>query len=633
MDELLMERYALAKERVCEIKEEKAVQMPYLDFFQKTAAFLEKNVEIMDGVVFLGEAREPRKLADAADLSIDEWKELNRDLYADILPENYKNSYGNPVYACEKLGEYGKDFSFLYAELRGIVVYAFEKRLWDITVLLELFLEVYGAFAQEEIPTEEELRGILNSYANDYCQDMIEYRTRECVDPELDFAAKIIMNSDFSDLRYLYLFGECITENELGVAAFLNGLSQEEIDSCARTYTEGYRLGFVNGHKDLSKKKTVNIRYNLGFERMVKAAVLQFEEMGLKPVIYRYPTHAVNRRGSYRIGYTGAVANPQFDYDHRQDGALFLDQDFVQKRLRALQTSYEKYKELAYVHAGPACIEVFGEAPFSPVSVKEAWQFSDAQQKLEIEMQNEAGQITNRYIKGDERSFTIIAYPVPEIGGDYEEIFRQIVKINTLDYQLYQKIQQTLIDTLDTAEWVSVKGKGANETDLRIHLHTLTDPTKQSNFENCVADVNIPVGEVFTSPVLSGTDGLLHVSQVYLEGLQFRDLKLEFKDGKIASYSCGNFENEEENKKYIEDNILFHHPTLPMGEFAIGTNTTAYVAAKKYNSADKLPILIAEKMGPHFAVGDTCYSWSEDTAMYNPDGKEIIARDYEISIL
>ena len=137
-----------------------------------------------------------------------------------------------------------------------------------------------------------------------------------------------------------YLFGECITENELGVAAFLNGLSQEEIDSCARTYTEGYRLGFVNGHKDLSKKKTVNIRYNLGFERMVKAAVLQFEEMGLKPVIYRHPTHAVNRRGSYRIGYTGAVANPQFDYDHRQDGALFLDQDFVAEAPSCLQTSY-----------------------------------------------------------------------------------------------------------------------------------------------------------------------------------------------------------------------------------------------------------------------------------------------------
>ena len=70
-----------------------------------------------------------------------------------------------------------------------------------------------------------------------------------------------------------------------------------------------------------------------------------------------------------------------------------------------------------------------------------------------------------------------------------------------------------------------------------------------------------------------------------------------------------------------------------MGEFAIGTNTTAYVAAKKYNIADKLPILIAEKMGPHFAVGDTCYSWEEDVKTFNPDGKEIVAKENEISAL
>ena len=55
------------------------------------------------------------------------------------------------------------------------------------------------------------------------------------------------------------------------------------------------------------------------------------------------------------------------------------------------------------------------------------------------------------------------------------------------------------------------------------------------------------------------------------------------------------------------------------GHFLCGTGTTAR--------------LIAEKTGPHFAVGDTCYSWSEDSAVYNPDGKEIIARDNEISLL
>ena len=55
---------------------------------------------------------------------------------------------------------------------------------------------------------------------------------------------------------------------------------------------------------------------------------------------------------------------------------------------------------------------------------------------------------------------------------------------------------------------------------------------------------------------------------------------------------------------------------------------------EKYGIGDQLPVLIAEKMGPHFAVGDTCYSWGEDCPLYNPDGKEIIARDNErVSIL
>lgn len=68
-----------------------------------------------------------------------------------------------------------------------------------------------------------------------------------------------------------------------------------------------------------------------------------------------------------------------------------------------------------------------------------------------------------------------------------------------------------------------------------------------------------------------------------------------------------------------------------MGEFAIGTNTTAYEVALRYGILDKFPILIAEKMGPHFAVGDTCYSWMEDCPVFNPDGREMVARENEIS--
>lgn len=623
--ELLEERRKLSLERIRQIPEEKSVPVTYREYFAEMAKYIVKLQELekrlKEGILEHG--------------SMEELQALNVGPYRDILPEMYEHSYGNPAYAAKMLGEgYGQMLSFLYAEIQGMVVSVYEGRLWDCVVVMELFLEIYHMFEEEELPTKAALRDVFYWYVSDYTDETMEYRIREMVDPTLDFASEIVRKADLTDLRYLYRYGEYVTENERKTAEFLNGLPQEQIDAMARTYTEGYRIGFVLGNKDLSKKKTVNIRYPLGFERMVRAAILQFEEMGLQPVIYRSAVHGAdrNRRG-LRTGYSGAVPNKQFDYDHKEDAALFLDEDLVQRRLRAMQVAYEKHKEEANTHAGPAVIEIFGGKPFSPKANKDALSFNEKQQKLQVRYDNEAGQITNRYIIGEERSFTIIAYPVPEIGEQFEEIFRETVKINTLDYRKYQRIQQHLIDALDQGTRVHVKGKGENRTDLWIQLHKLEQPEKQTNFENCVADVNIPVGEVFTSPVLKGTNGVLHVTSVYLNELNYQNLCLTLTDGMITDYSCTNFERQEENRKYIEANILNHHKTLPIGEFAIGTNTTAYVVAEKYQIADKLPILIAEKMGPHFAMGDTCYSWAEDTAVFNPDGKEIIARDNEISIL
>ena len=215
-----------------------------------------------------------------------------------------------------------------------MIVYAWEQKEWDFLVGLELFLQVYSEFEGGEVPTRENVRKILYWYVNDYCQEMVEERIRQAVDPALDFAVKIIKDADLTDLRYLYQFGEYVTEEEEKTAAFLNTLPEEEITAMARTYTEGYRIGFIATGKDLSRKKTVNIRYVLGFERMIRAAITQFEQMGLQPVIYRSAVHMVNK-GLHRIGYYGAIPNPQFDYDHRNDIALYLDDDFVSRKLRA----------------------------------------------------------------------------------------------------------------------------------------------------------------------------------------------------------------------------------------------------------------------------------------------------------
>ena len=48
MDEWVMERYDLAKERVSEIPQETTAAEPYRDFFVREAAFLQKITAVMD---------------------------------------------------------------------------------------------------------------------------------------------------------------------------------------------------------------------------------------------------------------------------------------------------------------------------------------------------------------------------------------------------------------------------------------------------------------------------------------------------------------------------------------------------------------------------------------------------------
>lgn len=621
---MIEERYGLAVERIREMKKEQTAKEPFTDYFHKMAEF----------VLMIDEVRD--KLAQGIywDRSREELAEENRRLYGDILPGAYEKSYANPSFAVRVLGdEYGQLLSFLYAELRGSIAYVFERRTEYLDILFELLIEIYNQFEEEARPDLGRIRDSIYWYASDYCDVFVADRIREQIDPEESFAADIIMKESLDNLAYLYKFGEYISENELRTARHLNELPEEMICKMADVYTEGYRIGFVNTGKDLSKKGTVEIRYVLGFERVIRKAVENFEKMGLKPVFYRSSVTALTKRQHLKSGYYGAVANKQYEYDHRNDQAVFLDKKFVERKLEVIQTTYEHYKELAGKYAGPACIEMFGEEPFSPKQKEEVIKLSGKQEELQLKLQSRQSQITNQYIRGDERSFTIVAYPVPEIGERYEEIFDEIIRINTLDAKVYEKVQQALIDALDQGEYVHILGGNGNRTDLRVQLHELNDPQKETIFENCVADVNIPVGEVFTSPVLEGTNGVLHVSKVYLHELQYRDLEITFSNGMISDYNCGNFSRELENKEYIHDNILHKHATLPLGEFAVGTNTTAYVAAKKYGIEEKMPILIAEKMGPHFAVGDTCYSWSEDIKVYNPNGKEIVAKDNSVSIL
>ena len=217
---VLRERFALAMERIGEIAGEATVPEAYQPYFRRTAGFI-LTMEGLYGEIKNGHTEK---------YTLEEWQTLNRSLYQDILPEHYEKSYANPDYALEQLGEtHSRLLCFLYTELRTMIVSAFEQRLEEIVVLAELFIEVYNAFEGEELPSYREIQQILYWFKSDYSELFLTERLEDQLNPDHDFAKKILMKADLSDLSYLYKYGEYISDNELKMAEYINQLSEEPV--------------------------------------------------------------------------------------------------------------------------------------------------------------------------------------------------------------------------------------------------------------------------------------------------------------------------------------------------------------------------------------------------------------------
>lgn len=594
-------------ERVSGINAKADVKEIYKDYFEKVSSY----------ILTLREFYVLRNSPDYSLLTMEQLEDWNKKLYVPLYAENYEESYANPEYSVKKFGAAGKYMAGIFYDVLGNVSNVSWGRYYDLVNAAKLFIETYELFEAGK-ESAENLKKIISSHKKWCVKGARRIKAAESVDPSFDSARKVIMEADLKDLRYIYSIGKHVTQNEIRTAQFINSLSEEDVQSMADTFTNGFLVGYAKLGVDIRKKKSVGCYHVLGFERIIRHVIANMKKIGLEVCVSFIQTTEANR---------------QANYDYKNLMEPYLDQEYVDICVAESEKAFEELKECANGYAGPLALEVFGQKDFQPVSKKESYIYSAEQNKLFVQLQNKISELTARYVLPEERSFAIISYPVPDIGEKFEEIFSATVKVNTLDYKTYENIQQKLIDALDQGDHVVIKGLGNNKTDLTIKNCELSDPSKQSAYENCVADVNIPVGEVFTSPVLKGTNGILNVGKVYLDGMLVKDLVIELRDGMILKCTCGNFEDEAEIKKYLDDLIMFHHDTLPIGEFAIGTNTTAYKMGIDFDVQDKLPVLIAEKTGPHFAMGDTCYSRSEDIKVFNPDGKEIIARDNEVSLL
>ena len=188
----MRERFELAMYRIAQIQEEDKGLMEYQPFFCRVAKFICECVEQLQWL-------ENGGLHEA---TLEELQIKNDILYRDILKENYELSYANPAYTTKVFGaEPGVLLSVLYTEMRSLIPFVYERNIEEITIRLELFLEVYAFFDckmnEDGVkPAYDELRDMLYWYVSDYSDVETERRVREQLDSSITFATDIIMQND-----------------------------------------------------------------------------------------------------------------------------------------------------------------------------------------------------------------------------------------------------------------------------------------------------------------------------------------------------------------------------------------------------------------------------------------------------
>lgn len=539
-------------------------------------------------------------------------KELNERCQAPLLQGAYEKTFADPAMAVGLLGEEKGRFASVLAHR---VYTLFSSAFAGGRARLE---EVAGQWLAAATAEEDNFTAALAEAFRQVNADVYRENAVQSFDPDGSPWTGIARRASGDDLSCLYAYGERITENDLKTAEFIFSMPANDLKVLADTMVEAYMEGFREDSKDITKKSTVGLIIQAGYERIVPLLVEGFSKHGLRAFV---------------MTVQGTKLNRQMDYDHRFDYALYIDEGRVEGQLKAMEQAYAENSGIMGAYSGIAFLEVFGEKPFSPIPKPEACRAGEKASALYNQLMQKNMIIRNRFMPREETSFEIIAFPSPEIEGDFREIFRDTVRVNTLSNSVYRPVQQAIIDALDGAEYARVKGSGTNETDLTVALCPIADRERETAFINCLASVNVPLGEVFTSPKLKGTSGLLHVEESFLNGLRYQDIRLRFADGYLEDWSCANFDDPEKGREYIHENLIFPHKTLPLGEFAIGTNTLVYEMALKHRIMGLLPILILEKMGPHFAIGDTCFSWQEDSQKpCTVTGKTMVAVDNEMTV-
>lgn len=364
----IKERYDLTIERIKSITQEDTVAPCFRDFFRETAEF------ILD----INEVKRKRTGKPIENFSLEELARENQRFYQDITGENYQTSYADPAYAVSVFGEeIGKLLCMLYNEIRGEIIYVSQNKLLYLTICNELFIEVYNCFEETQAPAYKQIRSILYWYFSDYSDVFVADRISEKLNTKNEGVKEIVMNSDLTDLRYLYKYGEVISKQEWKMVNHLNSLSEKTIEKMAEYFVEESQMVLKDADEGLTQKKIINIRYALGTEKILKKAIEIFEKQGLRVTLVRDGVSVLTKEDQ------GAALS------------FIWDKKLMERKLDVMKNSFEYWKESMEDYAGTIVLATV-HAQNEPVIV-----LTEKQEKLLALYKEKEEQLISHYTKSN----------------------------------------------------------------------------------------------------------------------------------------------------------------------------------------------------------------------------------------
>ena len=160
------------------------------------------------------------------------------------------------------------------------------------------------------------------------------------------------------------------------------------------------------------------------------------------------------------------------------------------------------------------------------------------------------------------RKWVLLEWPTPlasHKAGKPTEVYKDFVfDVCNVDYKAMYEACIPLKELMEKTDKVHIVGNG---TDLTFSIKDIPAVI-------CAGECNIPDGEVFTAPVKNSVNGVIkYNTDSPYDGKIYKNIRLEFENGKIVNATCENGDNESLNKIFDSD-----EGSRYVGEFALGLN-------------------------------------------------------------